>query len=45
MKAKLPNKPFMWFEDDGVFRDLDYCVAECESLAQQMVDRIKAGAE
>ena len=43
MKAAFPNKPFMWFEGDGVFRDLDYCVAECESLAQQMADRIKAG--
>lgn len=27
---------------DGVFRDLDYCVAECESLAQQMITRVFA---
>lgn len=34
-EKRYPNEPFMW-TDYGTFRDLDYCVAECESLARQI---------
>lgn len=39
MEERYPNQPFMW-TDRGVFRDVDYCISECESLAQQLVDRV-----
>lgn len=34
-RQRYPTQPFMW-ERDGEFRDLDYCIAECESLASQI---------
>jgi len=37
-------EPSMWTRGgtrgNGIHRTLDYCVGECESLAQQLVDRI-----
>lgn len=39
MRDKYPDKPYMWREYEGVHRDLDYCVAECESLARQITER------
>ena len=33
---KIPGMPFGC--DDGVFRGLDYCIDQCESLAQQLAD-------
>lgn len=33
-----PDNPIMW-HDDGVFRSLEYCIYECESLARQIVER------
>lgn len=41
MKQKYPDKPFMWDFTGGEFRDLDYCVKECERLAEQIVERVK----
>lgn len=46
MKLKYPDKPFMWcdgsgFSNESVHRTLDYCVAECESLAEQLTSRVK----
>lgn len=43
-RDKYPDKPFMWHECDGVHRDLDYCVQQCESLARQIVDRTEVAA-
>jgi hypothetical protein len=37
--ARYPDKPFMWHDDDGVFRSVDYCMSECESLAKQLAAR------
>lgn len=42
-EARYPNEPFMW-TDYGTFRDLDYCVDECESLARQIVAATGAAA-
>lgn len=39
-RKKYPDKPFMWSGQDGVHRTLEYCESECESLAQQMIDRV-----
>lgn len=39
VKELYPDSPFMW-GDYGVYRSLDYCTGECESLAQQLIDRI-----
>ena len=39
-RRRYPDEPFMWTRGDGIHRTLDYCVGECESLAQQLVDRI-----
>ncbi|MGL4638850.1 MAG: hypothetical protein ACRCVX_03830 [Shewanella sp.] len=44
MRQKYPGFPSMW-RDDGEFRDVDYCVAECESLARQMIDRVSVKAD
>lgn len=45
-REKYPDKPYMWRDSfDSEHRSLDYCIAECESLAQQMIDRVhKQGA-
>jgi hypothetical protein len=40
-RAEYPDKPYMWGDRDGVHRSLAYCIAECESLAQQLIDRVK----
>ncbi len=39
-RERYPDSPIMW-HDDGEFRSLEYCVAECESLARQIVERVK----
>ena len=37
-RQKYPNDVFMWRKDIySTFRDIDYCIAECESLASQIV--------
>ena len=36
--VRYPEQPFMWGDDDGVFRSLEYCESECESLARQLSD-------
>lgn len=41
-RDQYPYQPFMWGNTDGAFRDLDYCINECESLAQQIVDLVRA---
>lgn len=38
-REHYPNSPIMW-HNDGMFRSLDYCVSECESLARQIVERV-----
>lgn len=43
MQERYPDMPFMW-SDNGVFRDADYCVSECESLADQLVSRVRGAA-
>jgi hypothetical protein len=39
MRKEFPDKPYMWRDHDGIHRSLDYCVAECESLARQIQER------
>lgn len=41
MMQLYPDQPFMWSSAGGTFRDLDYCIDECESLARQIVDEVK----
>lgn len=42
MREEYPDKPFMHAQDaNSVFRSLEYCVAECESLARQIVERTR----
>lgn len=42
---KYPEQPFMWGDDLGdEYRDLDYCVAECESLASQIAAAVQVAA-
>jgi hypothetical protein len=41
-REKYPNDPILWdSEYDGTFRDLPYCVRECESLARQIVEKTR----
>lgn len=35
-RIRYPGQPFMWEDGDDVFRSLDYCEQECESLARQL---------
>lgn len=37
-RERYPDSPIMW-HDDGEFRSLEYCIGECERLAQQIVGR------
>lgn len=41
MEAEYPGQPFMWSPAEGVFRDLDYCTTQCESLAKQIIEKVK----
>lgn len=44
-REKYPDKDFMWrVPYDAEHRTLEYCVAECESLARQMVERVASNA-
>jgi len=44
-RLKYPDEPFMWGDDFGdEYRDLDYCVAECESLASQIASAVQEAA-
>lgn len=44
-RQKYPNEPILWDDPhDGVFRDLAYCVHECESLARQIVEKAGVAA-
>lgn len=45
MQQEYPDSPFMWERAEGVFRDVDYCVAECESLARQIADAAQGQEE
>lgn len=38
-RLRYPDMPFMWTAD-GVFRDVEYNIAECESLAEQLISRV-----
>lgn len=38
-KGLYPDKPFMWRDHEGEHRTLEYCISECESLAQQIVEK------
>lgn len=40
LQRTYPDKPFMWMEL-GEFRDLAYCERECESLARQIVEKVR----
>lgn len=40
-QKRYPDRPFMW-HNDGVFRSLEYCIIECESLARQISDKVKS---
>lgn len=40
LRDKYPNNPLMWGRL-GEYRDLDYNIAECESLAKQIVEKTK----
>lgn len=41
MQTKYPDHAFLYHNyAGGVFRDLEYNIAECESLAQQLIDRV-----
>lgn len=42
-RAEYPDLAHIWrsYDAESVHRDLEYCVAQCESLAQQMIDRVK----
>lgn len=39
MRDEYPDNPYMCRKRDGFHRDLDYCIAECESLARQINER------
>lgn len=44
-RERYPNDPMLWdSEHDGVYRDLDYCVRECESLARQIKEAVEVAA-
>ena len=44
-RRKYPDEPFMWSDYEGdEYRDLDYCVAECESLASQIAAAVQVPA-
>lgn len=44
-RERYPNEPILWYSEyDGTFRDLPYCVRECESLARQIVEKTKVVA-
>ena len=45
MQQEYPDSSFMWEHVEGVFRDVDYCVAECESLARQIADAAQGQEE
>lgn len=38
-RVLYPDMPFMW-QADGVYRTEEYVVAECESLADQLISRV-----
>jgi len=38
-REKYPDMPFMW-QADGVYRTVEYVIAECESLAEQLNSRV-----
>lgn len=40
--ASDPNCKDAYVNEHGVFRSLAYCLTECESLAQQFIDRVIA---
>lgn len=40
-RRMFPHSPYMWGHSDGEHRTLEYCIDECESLAQQLIDRVK----
>lgn len=41
MRIKYPDLPSVYSQVAGTtFKDLDYNIAECESLAQQLIDRV-----
>lgn len=42
MMQIYPYRPFMWSGAGRTFRDLDYCVNECERLAEQIVEKVKS---
>lgn len=35
-RTRYPHQPFMWDDGTDVFRTLEYCASECESLAAQL---------
>lgn len=41
MRERYPDGPIMWI-DDGEFRSLEYCIEECESLAQQIAEKVRS---
>jgi hypothetical protein len=44
-RERYPDNPILWdSEYDGEYRDLDYCVAECESLARQIKEAVAVPA-
>lgn len=45
-RARYPDMPLMWDDCDAdrQFRDLPYCVNECESLARQIVEKTREAA-
>jgi hypothetical protein len=40
LKEKYPDMPFMWESYGGVFRDVEFNIAQCESLAEQLTTRV-----
>lgn len=38
-RKKYPNNPPMWYEQ-GIHRTLEYCIQECENLADQFITRV-----
>jgi hypothetical protein len=41
-RERYPDQSFMWERDCGqTHRSLEYCVAECESLASQFISRVR----